>query len=301
MERLRNYVLPVAIVLGVLLHNWCGYASFLTPYLIYVILLLAFCPVDIRKLRPEPIHFWLIVYQVVASGAIYLLLRTFGADEIIAEGLLVGVLCPVAASSVVIACILGANRATMTSFSIISNLATVIVAPIYFSFIGNQQSMPFFESFWLILQHVFSALGLPLLTALVLQMWFPKLNEGICKFKSWSFYVWAVLFTITFGQTVHFITLEGRSHVSSMIWLAVASVIGVVVQFGTGRLIGKKYNVPIAGQQMMGQKNTALGIWMSNLYLHPLAAVYLALYSVTQNLFNTLQMWIAGKKGVKET
>ncbi len=301
MDKLRNYVLPVAIVLGILLHNWCRYVTFLTPYMIYVILLLAFCAVDIRKLRPKPIHLWLTLYQVAASGGIYILLRSLGADEIIAEGLLVGILCPVAASSVVIACILGADRATMTAFSIVSNLATVIVAPIYFSFIGNQQSMPFLESFWLILQHVFSALGLPLITALLLQMWWPKANDYLCRFKSWSFYVWAVLFTITFGQTVHFIILEGQNHIESMIWLAAASLIGAVLQFGTGRLIGKRYGDPIAGQQLMGQKNTALGIWMSNLYLHPLAAVYLALYSVTQNLFNTLQMWMAGRKGVKET
>ena len=51
MDKLRGYVLPIAMVLGLLLHGWCGRVAFLAPYLIFTILLLNFVAVDLRKLR----------------------------------------------------------------------------------------------------------------------------------------------------------------------------------------------------------------------------------------------------------
>jgi len=71
----------------------------------------------------------------------------------------------------------------------------------------------------------------------------------------------------------------------------VASVVTCTVHFALGRRIGKKYGDVIAGGQMLGQKNTAMGIWMANTYLNPLASVFLAFYSVWQNLFNSWQIW----------
>lgn len=301
MQKLRSYVLPVAIALGCLFHNYCSSLVFLTPWLLYLILLLTFCAVDLRSLRPQKLDLWLLAYQVIVSGALYLLLRWCGVDEIVSQGILVGVLCPVAASSVVIACMLGANRATMTTFTILSNLVTVVAAPLYFSFIGQQQDMPFFHSAWIVFRHVFSAVGLPFLTALALQLVWPKANNFLTRYKTWSFYFWAVLFTITFGQTVHFIVLQGSTHLASVVILTVAAVVGAVLQFGMGRVIGRHYGQTITGQQLMGQKNSSLGIWMANLYLEPLSAVYLASYSIVQNIFNSVQIWWAQKHGVKET
>ena len=47
----------------------------------------------------------------------------------------------------------------------------------------------------------------------------------------------------------------------------------------------------MAGGQLLGQKNSAMGIWIANTYLLPLASVFPALYSIWQNLFNSWQMW----------
>jgi BASS family bile acid:Na+ symporter len=63
-----------------------------------------------------------------------------------------------------------------------------------------------------------------------------------------------------------------------------------------GKWIGHKYGDTIAGGQLLGQKNSAMGIWMANHYLHPLASVFLAFYSVFQNLFNSWQIWYYGRK-----
>ena len=54
--------------------------------------------------------------------------------------------------------------------------------------------------------------------------------------------------------------------------------------------------VNISGGQLLGQKNTAMGIWMSNTYLQPLSSVFLAFYIIWQNLFNSLQLWWHDRK-----
>ena len=75
MARLRSFVLPIAIVLGLLLHRWCAYLAFIIPYAIFVILLLNFSAVDVRKLRISKLSLWIMLFQLTVSITYYLLIR----------------------------------------------------------------------------------------------------------------------------------------------------------------------------------------------------------------------------------
>ena len=291
MEKVKRYVLPIAIVLGLLLHDYCAALSVVVPYIIFTIILLTFTAVDIRKLRFKPLFIWIILFQVGVSIGGYALLRALHVNEIIAEGVLIGVLCPVAASVAVVSTMLGADRNTVTSFTVIGNLVVSLVAPVYFSFIGVNQDMPFLDSFLQILKRIGVVIGLPFFVALSLQLCLPKVNSFISRFKGLAFYLWAAALLLTLGQTMHFIFLNGQGNWYSILWLGVSALLFCIIQFGLGKWIGHKYGDTIAGGQLLGQKNSAMGIWMANHYLHPLASVYLAFYSVFQNLFNSWQIW----------
>lgn len=296
MQKIKSYVLPIAIILGLLLHNTCAAFSVVVPYIIFTILLLTFTAVDIRKLRFKPLFIWIILFQVVMSLGGYYLLRLLHINEIVAEGVLIGVLCPVAASVAVVSTMLGADRNTVTSYTVIGNLMVSLVAPIYFSFIGVNQDMPFWASFMQILRRIGTVIGLPFFIALALQLCLPKVNRIISRYKGLAFYLWAVALLLTLGQTIHFIFLNGEGNWSSILWLGISALLFCILQFGLGKWIGHKYGDTIAGGQLLGQKNSAMGIWMANHYLHPLASVYLAFYSVFQNLFNSWQLWYQGRK-----
>ncbi|MBR3528132.1 MAG: hypothetical protein IKN84_00555, partial [Bacteroidales bacterium] len=174
MQKYRSYVLPAAIVLGLMLHRYCSMFSFLVPYIIFTILLLTFTAVDIKKLRMTWLDVWLMLFQIVVSLGSYLALKWAGAEQVVAEGVLIGVICPVASSVAVISCMLGANRETVTAYTIIGNLMVAVVAPVYFSFIGTHQEMPFVESFWMILKRIGMVLGIPFFMAWALEAWWPK-------------------------------------------------------------------------------------------------------------------------------
>lgn len=296
----RSLVLPVAIILGFLINRWCGKLSAIVPYLIFTILLMNFSSVRIRQLRlihMSGLNVWLLLFQILVSIGCYYLITALGGDEIVAEGVLAGVLCPVAAASVVIACMLGANRETITAYTILGNLMVAIVAPIYFSFIGIHQDMPFLESFSLILRKIGPVIALPFFVAMFLQFYLPKINEAISRVSGISFYIWAVTLTITLGQTINMIIANGRENIRSITVVGIISIIFCAIQFGFGKWVGKKYGDTIAGGQALGQKNSAFGIWMANVYLHPLASVYPALYSIWQNLFNSWQLYRQARTG----
>ncbi len=300
MQKVKSYVLPIAIVLGLLLHDYCAALSVAVPYIIFSILLLTFTAVDVRKLRFKPLFIWIILFQVMVSLGGYYLLRLLNVNEIIAEGILIGVLCPVAASVAVISTMLGADRETVTSYTVIGNLVISVVAPVYFSFIGVNQDMPFLDSFLQILRRIGVVIGVPFFVALALQLAWPKANRFISRFKGLAFYLWAVALFLTLGQTIHFIFINGAGNWHSILWLGVSALVFCVIQFGLGKWIGHSYGDTIAGGQLMGQKNSAMGIWMANHYLHPLASVFLAFYSVFQNLFNSWQIWYFERKKKKK-
>lgn len=290
-QKIKPYVLPTAIILGILLHDFCGRASFITPYIIFVILVFSFTSVDIFTLKPSWMDLILALFQIGVSLGGYLLVRCLTANEIIAEGILICVLCPVASSVAVVSCMLGANRIRVTTYTMIGNLMVACVAPIVFSFVGVQQTMPFLDSFLLILRRVASVLAIPFFIALALQIWAPRASKAVAHFNGLSFYLWATALLLTLGQTIDFIFIHGDGNTANILWLGFLALFFCALQFGLGKLIGSHFNDTMAGGQLLGQKNTAMGIWMGNMYLNPLSSCILAFYSIFANLFNSWQLW----------
>lgn len=290
MKKYRQYVLPAAIVLGLLLHKVCATLAFLVPYLIFTILFLTFSAVDLRKLRLTKLDVLLLVWQTAMAAGCYLLITHMGGDKVVAEGVMMASLCPVAASSTVVACMLGADRRTMTGYSIFGNIGIAAIAPLFFTFIGDHPEHSLAASYLLMLGKISSTLVLPFVAALVLQVLLPKVNDGVARYTGWSYYVWAVALLLTLGQTIHFIFDHGEGHWDTIAWLGGLSFVFCIGQFLVGRLLHPAFGDRVSGGQLMGQKNSAMGIWMCSMFLTPLSSVFMAFYSVFQNLFNAYQI-----------
>ena len=102
---LKNWTLPIAMLVGAIGYPLFISLSFLTPYLIFTMLLLTFCKVSPRDLKPKPLHLWLLLIQIGGALAAYLLLYRF--DKIVAEGVMVCIICPTATAAAVITSKLG--------------------------------------------------------------------------------------------------------------------------------------------------------------------------------------------------
>lgn len=287
----KSLVLPLAITLGIIFHRFCGALYCIVPGLVFAMLFLNYCKVDVRKMHFSRLQLRLLVVQVLLAVGGFFLLHLCGVNEVVTHGVLVGIITPVAASVVVISCALGASRETVTTFTILDNLMVAIVAPVLYSFIGTHTDLPFLQSFWKIFCRICPQIVFPFLFAIAIQHWLPRLGRAIGRTSWTSLYVWAFTLTVVLGKTFHDIVTAPDPHVHLLIILSLIAIGLCALQFGLGKWLGKQRSEEMAGGQLLGQKNTSFGIWMAVEYLNPLSAVFPAIYSVCQNLFNSWQMW----------
>jgi len=287
-------MLPIAMITGALTHRWIGQLSFLTPYLIFTMLLLTFCKISWKDIRFHPAHIWLLFIQLAGSTVVYFLIRPY--NEILAQGALLCLLTPTATAAAVITGMLGGNVGFLTAYLLFCNVVIAIAAPVYFSFIGVNETLSFWESVWYICRQVLPLLIFPLFVAAALRKWVPKVHQVLVRIPKLTFYVWVIALTIVTGMTVKFVLNNENPDYSTEIGLAVVALILCCLQFIVGRRIGRRYNDPVSSGQGLGQKNTILAIWMAQMFLHPLVTVAPATYVLVQNIINSYQLWKKNRK-----
>lgn len=290
MQRYKSLVLPLALVLGILFRHICAMLSVSVPYVIFVILLLTFSGVKVAKIRPTMLDLRLALFQTFVSIGIYWILWLTTHNQVIAQGAMICILCPVASSVTVVASILGADPKRTTTYTIIGNLLVAVIAPVYITMINHGEGNSILDMFLLILSKITIVIALPVVVVYLIQRFLPKVNEAIARYKSLSFYFWAYALLITIGQTADFAIARWQEDYCNVLWLSGISMIICFVQFRVGWLIGKHYGDTIGGGQLLGQKNSAMGIWIVNSFLNPVASVSMAFYSIWQNLFNSWQL-----------
>lgn len=301
MQRYKSLVLPVALILGYFLRQLCAVLSVAVPYVIFAILVLTFSGVRLSALRPAKLDMWIAAFQVVVSIGVYWLIMSICSDEILAQGTMMCVLCPVASSVTVVAAMLGADAVHTTTYTIIGNLLVAVFAPVCISFIADYDGQSLGYSFMLIFSRIAVVIALPFIVVWLMQRYLPAVNACVAKYKQWSFYLWAFALLVTIGQTADFVTLRWTESCENVLWLGIASLVMCGIQFSVGKLIGRRYKDRIAGGQLLAQKNSAMGIWMLNTFLNPIASVALAFYSIWQNIYNSWQIYRASRSTPKST
>lgn len=294
MQRLRSWILPIAIVLGLFFHEYIVVLEPALPYLIFVMLYFSFNSLDVRKMRFTMFDFWLLLFQLVVSTAMYFLIRPM--NEVVAQGAFVTVLAPTAAAAMAVSLILGANISMMSTYLIACNLMVAVVAPLSFSLMGTGTEISFWSSFLTILGKVFPLLIAPFFLAVLTRWLLPKVNQAINRHKNMSFYLWSVSLTIVISRAIGLLMSQFEQHKSMFFWMVVVSVFLCFLQFFVGHIIGRHYGDRVAGGQALGQKNTVLAIWMAQSYLNPLCSIVPTLYVIWQNLYNSFQMMQKDKK-----
>ena len=296
-KRIKPWMLPIAMIGGVVLHDVIAQVAFFTPYLIFAMLVITFCKVKPSEFRITPLSWSLLLIQIGGAIASYFAIAPF--NSIVAQGVMICFLCPTASAAPVVTGMLGGSVPRVTTFSVMSNIAVAILAPILFvqfSSIHTDVSFSAMMNASLeILKKVTPLLLLPMLIAFVVRRISPKACNTIATHQSASFYLWAIALFIVVGRAVSFIINEPSEEIPSMIMIAVGAGIACCLQFWLGRKIGYLCGDKIAGAQGLGQKNTILAIWMALTWLHPLASVGPAAYIAWQNIINSAQLYKAAK------
>lgn len=304
---IKNWTLPLAMLVGIL--AYCGFTnipllievkpyclkivSYLTPSLIFAQLLLTFCKVDTSDLLPKVWHVWLLLFQIIGCFVVVAVIELVPMPMLwkeAGEGVMVCLICPTATAAAVVTGKLGGNAASLTTYTLFSNLAAALVVPLLFPLVEPHSDLTFAVAFLRILGKVFPLLLCPFILSVILRRYFKNVHTCLLGMKDAAFYLWAIALSIVMAQTCKSV-IDGDATFFDKMAIALGALLICCIQFAFGKIIGGYYGDRISGGQALGQKNTVLAIWMAVTYLNPLSAIAPGSYVVWQNTINSWQLW----------
>ena len=279
------------MVIGIVFYKQLVVFAPVIPYLLSVMLFITYSRIILRDILLTKFHYILLAIQYGGSILVYLLFFKFNTT--LAQAAMICVLAPTAASAPVITGILGGNISSIAAYSFISNLSIALLSPLFLALIGDvsAETISSGSSVLIIFKKVFPVLLLPFILAITVGRVSPKLHNKIRKAQILSFYLWAVALTIVTANVTKFITVQGNASYRLKFVIAGVALVICLLQFWSGRRIGKKFNRTVSGGQALGQKNTILAIWLTQTYLNPVASIGPGSYVLWQNIVNSYQLW----------
>lgn len=288
-QNLKSAMLPIALIGGTVFYKWMGYLTFLSPYLIFAMLFITYCKLELREFRVTRFQWVLLVTQMLLSAFFYFVLLC--VNHTVAEGIFICIFIPTATAAPVITAMLGGSISSVATFSLLCNIFVSLTGPFILAAIGDNSDLTFWHSMLLIMSKVLPLLLLPILGAILVTKFSPRLHRVISRAQSLSFYLWAVALFIIVGSCVSFIINHWENDQAfNMAALALGALGVCVIQFKTGRMVGRKFGDAVSGGQSLGQKNTVLAVWLALTYMTPVASVAPAAYIAWQNIINSWQL-----------
>lgn len=301
---LKDWTLPVSIAVGTVSYLTFNYVpaldeagdwlspvfDVLFPVSVFMTLFVTFCKVDFHEMRPHRWHAGILVAQLLLIAVTVALAWSSDNSKLFYEALLTCIIGPSASAAPVVVGKLGGNISTMTTYTLISSLASALLIPLVFPMLESAAGITFMEAFLIILEKVSYVLLLPLVLGWMMQHYLKRVCAWIVSMPDLSFYCWAFSLSITTGITVKNI-VHSTAPVMLLGLIAVATFVLCWIQFGIGRGIGRLLGEEVNSGQALFQKNTALSIWVAYMYLNPVSSIGAGCYVLWQNIINSFELW----------
>ncbi len=278
------------------------------PVCMFLVLFTTFCKVDFTKLLPVRWHLWVMGLQLAFVVLLVWLVNSMhasGESLILLESILVCIICPCASATAVVTEKIGGSLEETSSFTFLSNIFSAFLISFFFPMLPQQVSgepLSFLPLFLKILWRVSIVLMLPMLVGFIIQHWFHRLHRLIISFPDLSFILWGVALMIISATTAKNICDSLSSiPLHFLLTIAVVSLVVCLAQFAIGRFMGRHLGKAIDCGQATGQKNTTIAIWVTTIFLHPLASVGPGCYILWQNLVNSVELYAQEKKEERQT
>lgn len=309
----REFALPCSLVLGAVVYLIFANVPFLEPFgeavgphlislmpvVLFCLLYVTFCKIEIKEMKPKTWHFVLQLIRTSLAALMVLAIYLFGSNydtKLVLEGAFICFICPTAAAVAVVTEKLGGSIGSLTTYTVIANIFTMIIIPTLFPMVEKEADVSFLYMSMMVFRNVTTVLVVPLILALLSRRFLPKFVAQVKSVKDLGFYMWCFNLTILMGET-----LRNILHATVSGWilalLLIVPLLVCLIQFCIGKAVGRHYGDSISAGQALGQKNTIVGIWLTLTFLNPLAAVAPGAYVVWQNLVNGWQLWYKEKYG----
>ncbi len=314
---IKDWMLPLSIIVGIssylilflvnpLAENiepgFSKFAKDIQPTLVATMLFLQFNTISPHDLRFREWHFLALSFQIIMFIALTWLATMLpdGNLRILVECAMLCFICPTAAAAGVITGKLGGSLSDTVSYVVLINIAAAVILPLVIPIVNPGAGTSFLDGFAAICARVFPLLVLPLLLAWVIRYTLRRLQRWLMRFTDWAFYFWGMSLAFSIYLATRALVNSGIS-VWTAISIGILSLVCTIIQFAVGRVAGRVSNGSkdhktsrpdeITAGQALGQKNSGFLIWLGYSYMTPVTSVAGGLYSIWQNIINSLELY----------
>ena len=297
---LMKSILPIiCILIGALCYKYLSSLSFLIAPMIAMMLMFSCIKIDISKLKLRIIHLYMLIIQIVLAFSSYFILKAW--DNLLGEAAFICFLCPSATASTVMVSMLRGDIASNVSYILLSHIAITIIAPMFFAYIGTSD-LSFIEASTSIASRISPLLLLPISLALFISYFFPNIRTNKIVVSKIPFFLWLFSLILIIADTTRYIVsfdIDSNVFLIYPLIALFAMLISLSISYFLAKIMGDDI---VSIRQSMGQKNTALAIYLSNNFMSsPIISISVSAYIIWQNIYNSYQIYsIKNKKTVSK-
>jgi len=259
--------------------------SFLIQYLLMAMLFFAFLDIEFKPEMFEKSVIWILLANVMVAFASYAVLAS--VDMTLALTAFMTAIAPTAiAAPVIIGFIQGRIEYVVTAV-LFTNVSSAVIIPLTLPFLLGADVQ---ISVWQVLQPVLIVMFVPLILARLASHLPLGAQTFIRKGKRFSFSIWLVNLFIIIANSSNFLRNENSDSSTTLITIALISLVICIVNFGVGALLGGRRNWQEASQSL-GQKNLSFVIWIALTFINPLVAMGPTFYILFHHLYNSWSIY----------
>lgn len=280
----KGLALLLAMLLGALTPRAHSF-SILIQYFLMVMLFFAFLDIDFKPQRFQKSVIWILVANAAVAFSVYLALAPF--DLLMALSAFMTAIAPTAIAAPVIIGFIQREVEYVVAAVLVTNLASALIIPLALpSLIGAEIQI----SVWEVLQPVLVVMLVPLILARFVTRLSPGMQNIVRKGKALSFPIWLLNLFIISANASDFMRNESANSGSSLVAIALISLLICVLNFGLGALLGGRRHRQEASQSL-GQKNLSFVIWIALTFVNPLVAMGPMFYIVYHHVYNSWSIY----------
>ena len=288
-RRIKGFAPLFFIALGIV--SWRVTAPFggVVPWIISSMLFFSVLNMSPRAAAPRPKHFLLLVLQLGIGAVLYFVLLRW--NVLLATSLFMCFLAPAAAAAGAMTSLMDGDTGFATGYTIVTHGLICLLAPFLLPLLDAHSQLPFWTLSGQIALLVIRMVMLPISLAWLVRGGMKAMGKTPHPPKKLTYLLWLSSLIFILGKGVSFVAKEGTEQIGLLVGSFAVGLLACAIQFTLGSYLARRIGVDeVACRQSMGQKNTALTLWLCISFMHPLVAPGIAGYIAWQNFFLTYYM-----------
>ena len=243
----------------------------------------------LRAVAPRPKHLVLLALHLGLGGGLYLLLSLW--NPLIATSLFMCFLAPAATAAGAMTSLMEGDTGFATGYTILTHGLICFLAPFLLPLLDDHSQLPFWTLSGQIALLVARMVILPITLAWLVRYLMKRRGRTPGPHRTLTYWLWLSSLIFILGKAVAFVSEEGGGNPLLLVASFGVGFLACALQFTLGPPLSRWIGVEeVACRQAMGQKNTALTLWLCISFMHPLVAPGIAGYIAWQNFFLTYYM-----------